>query len=45
MFDKLEAELAKAVMSIPASIGFDFGTGFAGTITNMNKNSMLIFNN
>ncbi|XP_068650677.1 chorismate synthase, chloroplastic-like [Aristolochia californica] len=31
VFDKLEAELAKACMSIPAIIGFEFGSGFAGT--------------
>ncbi|XP_051121314.1 chorismate synthase 2, chloroplastic-like [Andrographis paniculata] len=31
VFDKLEAELAKAVLSLPASMGFEFGSGFAGT--------------
>ncbi|KAL2555361.1 Chorismate synthase [Forsythia ovata] len=31
VFDKLEAELAKAIMSIPASNGFEVGSGFAGT--------------
>ncbi|KAL7109454.1 hypothetical protein ACP275_06G176100 [Erythranthe tilingii] len=31
VFDKLEAELAKAAMSLPASKGIDFGSGFAGT--------------
>ncbi|XP_022139211.1 chorismate synthase, chloroplastic-like, partial [Momordica charantia] len=31
VFDKLEAELAKALMSIPASKGFHIGSGFAGT--------------
>ncbi|XP_020255850.1 chorismate synthase 1, chloroplastic-like isoform X2 [Asparagus officinalis] len=31
VFDKLEANLAKAVLSLPASIGFEFGSGFAGT--------------
>jgi chorismate synthase len=31
VFDKLEAELARAVMSIPACKGFDVGSGFAGT--------------
>ncbi|KAL2539751.1 Chorismate synthase [Abeliophyllum distichum] len=30
VFDKLEAELAKAVMSIPATNGFVVGSGFAG---------------
>jgi len=33
VFDKLEAELAKAVMSLPATKGFQFGSGFAGTGT------------
>ncbi|XWS75139.1 hypothetical protein CRYUN_Cryun01aG0059700 [Craigia yunnanensis] len=31
VFDKLEAELAKAVMSLPATKGFEVGSGFAGT--------------
>ncbi|CAL0316097.1 unnamed protein product [Lupinus luteus] len=31
VFDKLEAELAKACMSLPATKGFQFGSGFAGT--------------
>lgn len=31
VFDKLEAELAKAVMSLPATKGFELGSGFAGT--------------
>lgn len=33
VFDKLEAELAKAAMSLPATKGFQFGSGFAGTKT------------
>jgi chorismate synthase len=32
VFDKLEAELAKALMSLPASKGFEIGSGFAGTL-------------
>lgn len=32
VFDKLEAELAKALMSLPASKGFEVGSGFAGTL-------------
>ncbi|KAH8497279.1 hypothetical protein POPTR_010G221600v4 [Populus trichocarpa] len=32
VFDKLEAELAKAAMSLPATKGFEFGSGFAGTL-------------
>jgi len=31
VFDKLEAELAKACMSLPATKGFEFGSGFSGT--------------
>jgi len=31
VFDKLEAELAKAMLSLPATKGFEFGSGFAGT--------------
>lgn len=31
VFSKLEAELARAVMSLPATKGFEFGSGFAGT--------------
>ncbi len=30
VFDKLEADLAKAMMSLPASKGFDIGSGFGG---------------
>lgn len=31
VFDKLEADLAKAMLSLPASKGFEIGSGFAGT--------------
>jgi chorismate synthase len=31
VFDKLEADLAKSVMSLPASKGFEVGMGFAAT--------------
>jgi chorismate synthase len=31
IFDKLEADLAKAMLSIPATKGFEIGSGFAGT--------------
>ncbi len=31
VFDKLEADLARGVMSLPASKGFEIGSGFAGT--------------
>ncbi|MCK5528948.1 MAG: chorismate synthase [Kiritimatiellae bacterium] len=32
IFDKLEASLAKAMLSIPAAKGFEIGSGFAGTL-------------
>ena len=32
VFDKLEADLAKALMSLPATKGFEIGSGFAGTL-------------
>ncbi len=32
VFDKLEADLAKAMMSLPATKGFEIGSGFAGTL-------------
>ena len=31
VFDKLEADLAKGIMSLPATKGFEVGSGFAGT--------------
>lgn len=30
VFDKLEADLAKAMLSLPASKGFEIGSGFSG---------------
>ena len=32
VFDKLEADLAHAMLSLPASKGFEIGSGFAGTL-------------
>jgi chorismate synthase len=32
VFDRLEADLAKAMLSVPATKGFEFGSGFAGTL-------------
>lgn len=32
VFDRLEAELAKAMLSLPATKGFEVGSGFAGTL-------------
>jgi chorismate synthase len=34
VFDKLEARLAQAMLSIPATKGFEIGSGFAGTRLN-----------
>jgi len=31
VFDRLEADLAKGMLSLPASKGFEVGSGFAGT--------------
>jgi chorismate synthase len=39
VFDRLEADLGKAMMSLPASKGFDIGSGFAGvTLTGREHN-------
>ena len=39
VFDRLEADLAKAMLSLPASKGFDIGSGFAGILlTGMQHN-------
>lgn len=32
VFDKLDADLAKAMISLPAAKGFELGSGFAGTV-------------
>jgi chorismate synthase len=32
VFDRLEAELAKAMLSLPATKGFEIGSGFSGTL-------------
>ena len=39
VFDKLEADLAKGVMSLPASKGFEIGSGFAGTVLTGSKHN------
>ena len=42
-FDKLEADLAKALMSLPASRGFEIGTGFAAaTMTGTEHNDPFV---
>jgi chorismate synthase len=46
VFDKLEADLAKAIMSLPASKGFEIGSGFSGTkMTGSEHNDALISKN
>jgi chorismate synthase len=41
VFDRLEADLAKAMLSLPASKGFDIGSGFGGiTLTGMEHNDI-----
>jgi chorismate synthase len=32
VFDRLEADLAKAMLSLPATKGFEIGSGFEGTL-------------
>jgi chorismate synthase len=32
VFDRLEADLAKAMLSLPATKGFEIGSGFTGTL-------------
>lgn len=46
VFDKLEADLAKGLMSLPASKGFEIGSGFAGTLlTGQEHNDEFYANN
>jgi chorismate synthase len=39
VFDKLHADLAKAMLSINAAHGFDYGSGFAGAIRRGSENN------
>ncbi len=44
VFDKMEAELARAMLSIPATKGFEIGSGFAGTrMTGSQHNDPFVF--
>ena len=44
VFDKLEADFAKALMSLPATKGFEIGSGFQGTyLTGSEHNDQFIF--
>ena len=43
VFDRLEADLAKAMLSLPASKGFEIGSGFAGTrLTGLEHNDPFV---
>lgn len=43
VFDKLEADLAKAMLSLPASKGFEIGSGFASTtMTGLEHNDAFV---
>ena len=44
VFDKLEAELAKACLSIPACKGFESGSGFQGTRGRGSEHNDLFYN-
>ena len=39
VFDRLEADLAKAMLSLPATKGFEIGSGFAGTYLTGSKHN------
>ena len=44
VFDKLEADLAKALMSLPATKGFEVGSGFSGTyLTGSEHNDPFVY--
>lgn len=43
VFDKLEADLAKAMLSINASKGFEIGSGFAGTLERGSTHNDIFF--
>ncbi|NLB63275.1 MAG: chorismate synthase [Fibrobacter sp.] len=43
VFDRLEARLAQAMLSIPATKGFEFGSGFAGTMLKGSEHNDEIF--
>jgi chorismate synthase len=43
VFDKLDADLAKAMMSIPAVKGIEIGSGFAGTLLTGSQHNDLFY--
>lgn len=44
VFDRLEADLAKAMLSLPATKGFELGSGFAGTLLKGSEHNDLFEN-
>jgi chorismate synthase len=44
VFDRLEADLAKAMLSLPATKGFEIGSGFAGTLLRGSEHNDLFEN-
>src|SRR5262245_56539696 len=44
VFDKLEADLGKAMLSLPACKGFEVGSGFAGTLMTGSQHNDPFFN-
>lgn len=43
VFDKLDADLAKAMLSLPAAKGFEVGSGYAGThLTGLEHNDLFV---
>jgi chorismate synthase len=44
VFDKLEADLAKAMLSLPAAKGFEIGSGFAGVLLAGSEHNDPFFN-
>lgn len=44
VFDRLEADLAKAMLSLPATKGFEVGSGFAGTLLKGSEHNDLFVN-
>ena len=44
VFDRLEADLAKAMLSLPATKGFEIGSGFAGTFLKGSEHNDLFEN-
>lgn len=43
VFDRLEADLAKGVLSLPASKGFEIGSGFSGTLLRGSEHNDLFY--